>query len=357
MQKQSLKFLRELIRTPSPSGYEMRIHNRIAKYMDRYCAEVRADVLGNTIGVINPDAKVRVLLAGHCDEIGMMVTYIDGKGYIYVGAVGGVDVGVIRGHRVTIHSKKGPVLGVIGGKPIHLAEASERGKVPKIKDIWIDIGAKNKKDAEKAVEIGDYITVDAGFDELRNGLVVGRGFDDRAGAFVVCETLRRLKGRKLNVAVYGVATTQEEIGLRGATVGTYGVDPHIGIAVDMGFASDAPGVDPKVVGEAVLGKGPVIHRGPNITPSLGKRLESTAKKKRIPFQIQAEPGASGTDAWAIQATRSGVATALVSVLNRYMHTPVEVLSLKDMDNASRLLAEAIIALPASPSFLPKRRSR
>ena len=355
MQKQSLTFLKQLIETPSPSGYEMRIHDKIAKYMGRYCGEVRTDVVGNTIGVINPDAKVRVLLAGHCDEIGMMVMYIDGKGFIYVGAVGGVDVGVIRGHRVTIHSKKGPVLGVIGGKPIHLAEASERNKVPKIKDIWIDIGAKNKKDAERAVAIGDYITVDAGFDELRNGLVVGRGFDDRAGAFVVCETLRRLKGRKLNVAVYGVTTVQEEIGLRGATTSSYGIDPHIGIAIDMGFASDAPGIDPKVVGEAVLGKGPVIHRGPNITPKLGKWLESTAKKKRIPFQVQAEPGASGTDAWAIQVTRSGVATALVSVLNRYMHTPVEILSLKDMDNASRLLTEAIIALSGKNDFTPRSR--
>ena len=166
-----------------------------------------------------------------------MITYIDSKGVIDGASVGGVNVGVIRGQRVTIHTTKGPVLGVIGGKAIHLTTPEERNKVPKIKDLWVDIGAKSKKDAERVASVGDYVTVNAGFDKLRNNLVVGRGFDDRCGAFVVCETLRRLRNRNLNVAVYGVATVQEEIGLRGARTSAYGVNPHIGIAVDVGFAS------------------------------------------------------------------------------------------------------------------------
>ncbi|MEI6972228.1 MAG: M20/M25/M40 family metallo-hydrolase, partial [bacterium] len=194
-----------------------------------------------------------------------------------------------------------------------------------------------------------------GFIELKNDIVCAHGFDDRAGAFSVVETLRLLKGRKLNVAVYGVATVQEELGLRGARTSAYGIDPHIGIAVDVGFATDFPTSDPKRVGECFLGKGPTLHRGPNINPRLGLALEKVARDKKIPFQVTAEPRATGTDANAMQINKSGVAAALVSIPNRYMHTPVEVISLKDLENTSRILAEYVCSLGAKVDYIPRSR--
>ena len=353
MNKESFEFLKQLIGVASPSGFEMNIQSLIRKRMQEYCDETRLDVHGNAIGILNPRAAIRVMLAGHCDEIGFMVMHVDDKGFIYVSAVGGVDPGVCLGQRVKIHSRGGDVSGVIGRKPIHLMEPDERGKTVKLHELWVDIGAKNKKDAFKAVAIGDYITVDVGLIELRNELIAGRGFDDRAGAFVVVETLRRLKGRSLPVGVYGVSTVQEEIGLRGARTSAYGIDPHMGIAIDVGHATDCPGVEVKMVGECHLGRGVMLHRGPNINPVLAEMMEKTARKAKIPYQITAEPRATGTDANAMQINKSGVAAALVSIPNRYMHTPVEVISLADLDNASRLLAEFIANLRELPDLIPR----
>lgn len=353
MQKESFEFLKQLIETASPSGYEWGIQGLLKRRMKPYCDEVRADVHGNVIGVINPKASLRVMLSGHCDEIGFMVMHIDDKGFISVSSVGGVDPAVVNGQRVTIHGQHGAVTGVFGRKPIHLLEVEERGKPVKLHELWIDIGARNRKDAEKHVAVGDYATIAVGMEKLQNNLVTGRGFDDRAGAFVVVETLRKLKVRKVQVGVYGVTTVQEEIGLRGAQTSAYGIDPHVGIAVDVGFASDFPGSDPKRVGECKLGKGPTLHRGPNINPVLGRMLESTAKKQRIPVQMTAESRATGTDANAMQVNRAGVAAALVSIPNRYMHTPVEVISLDDLDHVSDLLAAFLMELKPGQSFIPK----
>ncbi len=354
MQNESLELLKQLIGEASPSGFEWRVQDRLRRYMKPYCDEVRLDVHGNVIGVVNPKASFRVMLSGHCDEIGFMVMHIDDKGYIYIAGVGGVDPAVTAGQRVTIHGEKGPVFGVFGRKPIHLMEPEERGKALKMHEVWIDIGARNRKDAEKEVAVGDYVTVNAGFERMKNNLVVGRGFDDRAGAFVVAETLRKLKGRKLDVGVYGVTSVQEELGLRGAQTSAYGIDPHVGIAVDVGFASDFPGTDPKRTGECKLGNGPVLHRGPNINPVLGRMLEATAKKRKIKFQMTAEPRATGTDANAMQVNKAGVAAALVSIPNRYMHTPVEVISLDDLDQVSDLLAAFLVDLKPGQSFIPGR---
>jgi endoglucanase len=321
--------------------------------MKDYCDEIRLDVHGNAIGTINPKAPVRLMLAGHCDEIGLMIMHVDDKGFLYFASVGGMDPGVAIGQRVRVHAKNGPVFGVIGRKPIHLMEKDEIDKSPKMHDLWIDIGAKNKKDAQTAVAVGDYATIDVGLTPLKHGVVTGRGFDDRVGAFVVVETLRRLKGRTVAVGVYGVSTVQEELGLRGARTSAFGLDPHIGIAIDVGFATDFPGSEPKRVGESHLGKGVLLHRGPNINPVLGDLLEKTARRKRIPWQMVAEPRPTGTDANAMQINRSGVAAALVSVPCRYIHTPVEVISLDDLDNASRLLAEFAADLREPLDFIPR----
>lgn len=354
MKKESIEFLRALVATPSPSGYEMGIQEILRERFGSVCDEVRTDVHGNLIGVINPSAPFRVMLAGHCDEIGFMVMHIDDKGFISFSAVGGLDPNVAIGQRVVVHGRKGGVAGVIGRKPIHLMERDEAGKSVRLQDLWIDIGARNRKDAERRISIGDYATIDVGFQELDHGLVAARGFDDRAGAFVVAETLRRLKGRPLKVGVYGVTTVQEEIGLRGAHTSAYGIDPRVGIAVDVGFATDYPGGEPKRTGAAALGKGPQVHRGPNINPALGRMMEDAARKAKIPVQLIAEPRGTPTDANAIQLSRGGVAAGLLSISCRYIHTPVEVLSLEDLDQASRLLAALIESFTGHEDFTPRR---
>lgn len=352
MRQQSLAFLKELVQTPSPSGFEHQAQQLIREELSTIADEVSTDVHGNVTGVLNPEAEMRVMLAGHVDEIGMMVTHVSEKGYIHCAAIGGVDATLVPGQRVLIHNRRGPVLGVVGKKAVHLLTEEERKRTPKLRDLWIDIGARDRDDALRAVSVGDPITFAVPFERLRNDLAVCHGFDDKVGAFVVVETLRRLRGKRLKVAVHGVSTVQEELGLRGARTSAYRIDPHIGIAIDVTHASDFPGVEPKELGEVRLGGGPVLHRGANINRVVGELLIKTAERKRIPYQMQAAPRATGTDANAIQISRAGVAAGLLSIPNRYMHTPVEVVSLKDLDNASRLLAEFILALKPSLDLTP-----
>jgi len=353
MKRESFKLLRKLTSIPSPSGYEMRIQELIRGQMKELCKTVTTDVHGNVIGVLNPGAATRIMIAGHCDEIGFIITHIDDKGVAYFSSIGGFDPNVAVGQRVRISTARGSVFGVIGRKPIHLMDKGEAGAELKIHDLWLDIGARNKKDAQKVIAVGDCVTMDVGLEEMRNDLVAARGFDDRAGAFAVMETMRKLKGRKLDVAVYGVATVQEEVGLRGARTSAYGIDPHVGIAIDVGYATDVPGAEPKRTGEWILGKGPVLHRGPNINPVLEDLLESAARAKKIPYQVTAEPGATGTDANAMQINRSGAAAALISIPCRYLHTPVEVISLKDLDNVSDLIAAFTASLKSNTDFVPR----
>ena len=354
MKADSVDFLKSIVEVPSPSGFEQPVRELISNRMEVFCDEVRHDVMGNVIGVLNPGAKTRVMLAGHCDEIGMMVKNITKEGYIYFAAIGGIDPTLLAGQRVLIHNERGNAPGVIGKKAIHLMEKEELGKAPRIHDLWIDVGAKDKKAAERLVAVGDCATVDAGFLRLDRDIVAARGFDDRCGAFAVAEAMRLLAAdrKKLKVAVYGVATTQEEIGLRGARTSAFGIDPHAGIAVDVGFASDYPTADKNRVGDVSIGKGPIISKGANINPVLGQMLVDAAKRKKIPYQMEGAPRGTGTDANAMQMTRAGVATALVSVPNRYMHTPVEVVSLRDLENTSKLMAATVLAIKASQDFTP-----
>jgi len=241
---------------------------------------------------------------------------------------------------------------VIGRTAIHLTDQEDRGKPLKLHQMWIDIGAKSKKDAEKVVAVGDPITTDVGFVELRDDKVVARGFDDRIGAFVIIETMRLLQKRTVECAVYCVTTVQEEIGLRGATTSSYGCNPHVGIAVDVGHATDYPSADVKRHGDGKVHGGPIIGRGPNINPVVCRQLLHIAKAKKIPYQVAAEPRATGTDASAIQLSRGGVATGLISVPNRYMHSPVELISLRDVENASKLITEWVCTLRKDMSFIP-----
>lgn len=355
MRQESYSFLAKLIETPSPSGYEQPAAKVFRQYCKKFADKVTTDVMGSTTAVLKPNARPRVMLSGHIDEIGLMVTTIDKNGFITFRTIGGMDMHIVPGKRVHIHAHKGSVLGVVGRKAIHMIEPDERKKVGKMHQFWIDIGAKDKKAAEKLVEIGDPVTFVDAIDKLQGDLVAGRGFDDRIGAFVVAETLRLLKPRKkqLKAAVFGVASVQEEVGLRGARTAAFGIDPLVGIAIDVGFATDHPGSDAKRFGEYKLGKGPIIARGANINPKVYELLVKTAKKKKIPHQIQGIPGGTGTDANVIQLTRAGVAAGLLSVPLRYMHTPIEVLALKDLENTAKLLAEFILTIDAKTDFIPR----
>jgi len=282
-----------------------------------------------------------------------MLMHIDDKGFLYFQCVGGVNVPLLQGERITIHTARRDIPGVIGVKAIHLMDAKEReAATNKVHELWIDIGAKSKKDAEKLVSLGDVATVSAGWTELRNGLVACRGFDDRAGAFAIADVLRLLSGKKLKVAVHAVSTTQEEIGLRGAKTAAHAVNPDLGIAVDVGFATDSPKSDAKRVGEARLGGGPILHRGPNFNPRLYDIVRKTATAAKMKTQLQPIPRGSGTDANAIQLTRAGVPSALISIPTRYMHSPVEVLALKDAENTAKLIAKVIEGLKGTEKFTP-----
>ena len=345
MTKNALQFLKQLLETPTPTGSEERGQDLVSKYMKQYADKVSMDVHGNVVGVLNPDAPVRVMLAGHCDEIGLMVQYISPEGYLTMSALGGVNVSLLQGERIIIQTAKGPVPGVFGVKPIHLMSAEDRKKPANlIHELWVDIGAKDRKDAEKKVALGDVATINSGWIELGNGMVACRAFDNRIGAFIIADVLRLLKGKKLNVAVHAVSTVQEEVGLRGAKTAAFHVDPHIGIAVDVGFASDFPGVNAKIVGEAKLGDGPILHPGPTYNPNLLQILKKTATKQKIPTQLQPEARGVSTDAFALMMNRGGVASALISVPSRYMHSPVETISLKDAENTVKIIAATIAGM-------------
>jgi putative aminopeptidase FrvX len=338
MEQDSFDFLKRLVDTPGPSGYEQRVQRVYRDRVSAYASDVRTDVMGNVFAAVNPSGSPRIMLAGHADEIGFQVRYISDEGMLYFGSIGGHDTVVTVGQRVTVHTAGGPVPGVLGRKAIHLLETEERNKTPKMDDLWIDIGAKDKEDAESVVAIGDCVTYQHELQRLRGDVCVARSFDDKMGVFVVAETLRLLAGSSVKAAVIGVSTVQEELGLRGGRTSAFGVDPQIGIATDVGHATDYPGGDKKKVGDIVLGGGPKITRGANINPVVFDRLVATAKELELPYQIVAAPGGTGTDANVIQLNRAGVATGLVSVPLRYMHTPNEIMNLNDIENAARLIA-------------------
>ncbi|MBN2542193.1 M42 family metallopeptidase [bacterium] len=352
MRKESFDFLKKLMDTISPSGFEDEARKLWGERTQKFADEVNNDILGNSIAVLNKGGNPKIMLAGHIDEVGFMVKYINKEGYIYFSTIGGLDPHIVPGQRVWIKAQKGRVLGVIGRKPIHLIESDERKNVTKIEDLFIDIGAKDEKEAKSILQIGDPAVPAAGFDELNNDLGVSRGFDNKGGAFVISETLRILSKSNPKASVYGVATVQEEIGLRGAKTSAYGVSPDIGIAVDLTFSTDYPSINKNKVGDIKIGKGPVIARGPNINPKIFDLLVEVAKKEKIPYQIEGISRGTGTDANVIQLTKSGVATGLVSIPNRYMHSPVEIVSLKDLENVSKLLSAFVMRIDKKTDLIP-----
>jgi len=357
MRKESLKFLEQLLDAPSPSGYEQPAQRVFRDYVAPYCDEITTDVMGNVFAHVAGKGKdlPKVMVVGHTDEIGLQVKYIDDHGFLYFAAVGGVDAHLTPGKRVNIHTTHGPLVGVIGKKPIHLMDAKDRETVVKLEAQYIDIGAKDKKEAQKLVRVGDAVTFESSFTRLHGDRVASRGFDDKAGCFVVAEVLRLVKasGKKLNVDLYGVSSVQEEIGLRGGTTSCYTVNPDVGICVEVDFSTDQPDVEKKHNGEVALGKGPILTRGANINPPLFDLLVATAEKEKIAVQHTANPRATGTDANVMQISRGGVATALVKIPLRYMHTPVETISLGDLEDAAKLIVAALGRITSKAEFIPR----
>jgi len=352
LEEKSREFLNQLLLTPGATGREEAVQEVVRAYAGGFADSVTTDVMGNVIAVRNADAPIRIMLAGHCDQIGLGVRFIDADGFIYVHSLGGWDVQNLIGQHVSIWTKNGPVAGVIGRKPIHLQEPEDRSKAAKLGDIWVDIGAQTKEEAEAKVSLGDPITVRSFVTELENSLIAAPATDDRTGVWIVMEALRRIDAEKLKCAVYAVSTTQEEEGYRGSKPAAFGIHPHVAIAVDVTFASDCPTIEAKRSGEIKMGGGPVIERGPNFSPILVERLCDAAEKNGIGYQLCANGRPGGTDACVLQMTREGAATGGISIPNRYMHSPVEVVSLKDLDACADLLARLIEELDENVSFIP-----
>ena len=349
MREESLKFLEELVNTPSPSGFEERAAEVWRKYVGPFVSGVRGDSLGNSIATLNPGGSPRIMLCGHLDEIGMMVHHISDEGFLHVSAIGGLDTAVALGQRIVIHNKNGPVFGVMSRAAIHLLDDDE--EIPKLHEISVDIGAVDKDDAQALVAVGDPITYDLQFRQLRNGRVVARGFDDRAGAWAFAEALRLLSSsNELTAEVVGVATVGEENGFYGAYASSYSVNPDAALVVDLTHTTDSPHSSKEKHGDTQLGKGPVMAIGSVTNRKVRELLEKVAEESRIPLQREACPKWSGTDADAVFVSRSGVATGLVSIPNRYMHTPVEIIHLDDLENTAQLLASWCEAVDSDADF-------
>jgi len=357
MEASALEFFRSAILTPSPSGYEQPVQKLVRDYITPHAAVVRTDVHGNVIAVAGSADGPRLLLAGHCDQIGMLVTYIDDEGFVYGQTIGGWDPQQLIGQAMTIWTSKGPVPAVISRKPIHLLNELERKQVVQLDQLWLDIGARDKAAAEGAVSIGDCVTLDLQYRPLLGNLVSGPGMDNKTGMWTVIEALRRAAsqpdGRSLTCHLHSVSTVQEEIGLRGAKTAAGSIDPHVAIAVDVTHASDCPTIDKTQQGDIRLGGGPVIFRGPNMNPGVSQRLVDLAKQHGIPYQLAATGRATPNDANVLQIHGGGVATGLVAIPNRYMHSAVETISLDDIHHVAELLAQFALALTSDCDFTPR----
>ena len=355
MRDESLNFLRTLVNTPSPTGHEARGQRVWLDYAAQFAETTYSDAYGNCVAVLNKGGSPRLMLAAHADEIAMAVNYIDGDGFIYVRKMGGIDAAITKAQRVTIHTRNGPVRGVVGNVAPHLMKSDGDPKPPKIHELFIDIGVGSAKDAEKLVRIGDPITLTDEFELLRNDLAIARAFDNRIGTFAVAETLRVLSGAKgkLQAEICAVSNIQEEVGLLGARQIAYSLKPDVALVVDVTHATDYPTVSKAQHGDVKVGQGPAVTHGGCNHPEVVARLEQIAKAKKIPLQHEAMSSTSGTDTDVIFWTRGGIASALISLPNRYMHSPVEVVSLKDLEKIPELMAGFAQSLKNGEAFKVK----
>lgn len=353
MDRPQFDFLKTLVETPSPSGSEQQAAAVWRAYVGAFADSVTTDNQGNVIAVINPSGAPRVMLSGHMDEIGFIIRHISNEGYLSFGTIGGFDPLTLPGERVQLLGKDGLVRGVIGRKATHLQSPDDRTKTPEIEDLWIDIGAANREAALALLDIGTAGTRAQGLETMANAdLVVSRALDNKAGAYVVARALELAKARQPKAAIYAVATVQEEVGLRGARTSAFGIDPQVGLAVDVTHASDYPTADPKRSGDIKLGAGPVVTFGPTISPRIADLLLAAGRANGIPIQREAEGRSTGTDADALQQVRAGIATGLISVALRYMHTGAEIGSLNDIERTAELLAATAVSIGPETNIIP-----
>lgn len=354
MKKKQIKFLKQLVETPSPTGFEEPVAALVRERLGTVADEVSTDTMGSVSAVLSgtDEAAPSLMLAAHMDEIGLMVTYISPEGFLSVASLGGVDAAILPGMRVDVHTAAGPLRGIVGRKPIHLIEPDERKAVTPLSGLAIDLGMKAKR-VRKLVSVGDPITFAVGFERFGDAMAVSKCFDDKCGVWVACRVMEKLAaaGRAAGDFI-AVATTQEEIGTRGAMTSAHAMNPDVALAFDVTHATDYPGIDAAKYGKIVCGAGPVIARGPNINPVVFERLVAAAKAEGIPYQLEAEPSVTGTDARAIQVARDGIPTGLISVPLRYMHTPTEVVCLADLDATVRLITRFARDLGPQVSFVP-----
>ncbi len=341
MNEKNKKYLFDLLAVPSPSGYEAPAQAITKAFLAGVCDEIKGDVNGNLIAFKKGSGKKKIMIVGHADEIGFIVSYIDESGFVYVKTLGGFDVNLLPGLRVDIHHDKQIVRGIIGKKPIHMMRGSDDNPKLKIEDLWIDIGAKDKQDALSKVAIGDIITYSSQIEQLSDDLIVSKATDNKVGVYVAAAVMQELAKKKIKANYYAVASVGEETTMKGAGTSAYLIQPDIAIAVDVTFTSDIPGADKRVFGEVGLGKGPTLTLGAALHPAVNDKLIELAKKHDIPLQIEISPSRTGTDADAIHALRTGTATAVIGIPNRYMHSPNEVISLGDLDKAVSLLTEFV----------------
>jgi endoglucanase len=355
MRPESLNFLTTLLNTPTPSGDEARGQRIWLNYLQPLADKVETDTYGNAIAVLNPEGSPKIMVEGHADEIAFQVKYIDDNGFIWFSGVGGHDPSLASGHRVHIHSRNGDVLGVIGALAIHMQDRGKKTDAVELHDLFIDIGAANRKEAEKRVAVGDFITYIVGWQQLNGDIYIARACDNRIGTFVAAEVLRLCAkaGKKLKACVVAASAVGEENGLYGAQMLGYSVRPDAALVIDVGQATDIPIANKKRFGDKRLGHGPILYHGSVNHPVLVKRLEEVATRNKIARQRDAAPRRTGTDADAIFLQRGGIATAAIGVPNRYMHTPVEAIHLKDLENLALLLTQFILDLDPHETFKVK----
>ncbi len=351
-----IEFLEKLLNAPGPSGFETGPARVWREEADTFADEVWTDVTGNSIAAVNPTGKPRVMLAGHIDEIGLQVTHIDEKGFLFFDEIGGWDSQVLVGQRVVVLGSNGRLPGVVGKKPIHLMNKEEQGKASRSKDLWVDLGCSSPQEvADLGVRVGDPMVLNAGLVRLAGDRIASRAVDNRIGAFVILEALRLLADDPPGAAVLAVATVQEEIAYTGggAKSSAFALEPDVALVVDVTFSTDVPDIEKKELGEHRIGGGPVLTRGSSNHPVVFQRLLEAAEAEGIDFSIQAAPKATRTDADGIHLVRTGVPTGLISVPNRYMHSPNEIVSLGDLRRSSELLAAFIRRLEPMTDFTPR----
>jgi endoglucanase len=356
MTPESLSFLKSLLDTPGPSAFETAPARVWRAEAERFADAVRADVAGNSFATLNGGGRPRVMFAGHIDEIGVMVSHVDDDGFISFDTIGGWDHQVFVGQRVHLLGRAGPVAGVVGKKAIHIMDKDDREKASKVEDLWIDIGATSKAEAERRIRIGDPGVLAAGVLEFPNGRLVSRSIDNRIGAFVVLEALRLLAaGPRPGAATTAVATTREEIAATGggARSSAAMLEPDVAIVIDVTHATDYPGIEKRRHGDYRLGGGPVLSRGASVSEIVFEQLAAAAEAESIPYAIEAASRDTHTDAEAIFNAHRGIATALVSVPNRYMHSPNEMIALEDLDRTAQLLAAFVRRLAPDTDFVPR----